>query len=444
MNASLAALVLVAITAPVCAAQHASPDSLTISYDVNGLRVIQRPAYGSQLVSVNLYLLGGTQQLTQATAGIERLALDAAPSGTRRYPGAASKTAFSRTGSEWRVRAGADWSTVGFLTTVTQFDSTWAVFADRIAHPTLDSASVATARARLRLEADRRRQDPRMLLRAIADSVIFAGHPYALDPDGTAESMDRITVTDVQRYVATQFVTSRMLLVIVGTVPRERVEAAVAATLGTLPRGTYHWTVPPPLPGHPHPTITVIDRPLSTTYLLGYFYGPPVTSSDYAAFHVAVDLLSGGVRRSAAFQTARPTVEPMITYAAGATFFSRAIALGGVDATTGAPSSILYTMRARMHQTQEQRYPLWVIQDYLNDFTTAYRLSRQTNMQQADALARAQIYWGDYRQADAEFEAFRHVTPAEVRTAARYYMRNMQFVYLGDPADLDQSQLEGF
>jgi hypothetical protein len=60
-------------------------DSLTISYEVNGLRVIQRPTYGNRIVAIQLYLLGGTRQLTPATAGIELLALVAANQGSCRH-----------------------------------------------------------------------------------------------------------------------------------------------------------------------------------------------------------------------------------------------------------------------------------------------------------------------------------------------------------------------
>jgi zinc protease len=446
MKTPLTTLLLLAICRSAGAAQQTTLDTLTISYEVNGLRVIQRPTPGTSIVSVNLYLLGGTRQLAPATAGIERLAIEAASGGTRRYPGADSRTAFSRTGSQSRVAAGSDWSTVGFAGTGDQFDSTWAVFADRVVAPTLDSSAVATARARLRLEASRRREDPRTLVRIMADSVIFAGHPYALDPNGTPESLDRITMADVRRYVAERFVTSRMLLVIVGTVPREDVERAVAATLGTLPRGSYRWTPPPPLPEHRHPRLTVVDRPLGTTYLVGYFAGPPVTSSDYAAFQVATDLLSANVQRGARLENLAFSygLEPTVTYSAGGAFYSRAIALGDLNATSDSPSLILPVMRRQMHLEQVEPFKLLPLTDYLNGFTTSHTLSQETNLRQADALARNEIYWGDYRRGDAEFEAFRHVTAGQVQAAARYYMRNIQFVYLGNAAYLDQSLIEGF
>ncbi|HJU65082.1 MAG TPA: hypothetical protein VJ596_05360, partial [Gemmatimonadaceae bacterium] len=52
-------------------------DSLTTTFTVSGLQVIHRRSTASDVVAVSLYLLGGTQQLTPETQGIEALMLAA-------------------------------------------------------------------------------------------------------------------------------------------------------------------------------------------------------------------------------------------------------------------------------------------------------------------------------------------------------------------------------
>jgi zinc protease len=267
--------------------------------------------------------------------------------------------------------------------------------------------------------------------------VMFAGHPYGIDPDGSEESMARLTPADVQRYVHEQFVTSRMLLVVVGTVPREQVERAVAATLGALPRGAYAWKPPPPLPAHPRAAIAVVDHPFNTNYLLGYFAGPPVTSADYPAFHAATELL-GSYIGSAVRE------EHGLSYAAGAPYYDRAVAAGGVYASSVAPSAVIKVMRDQIQRLQTDQYELWELEDFLDQFITDYYESHETNSGQAAELARAQIYWGDYRKSDAEFQAFRNVSPGDLKSAAARYMRHLQFAYLGDPKAFDPTLIKSF
>ena len=66
-------------------------DTATSTFEINGLRVILRRNTANDVVASNLYLLGGTQQLTPATQGIESFLLQASERGTKRFPGAATR-----------------------------------------------------------------------------------------------------------------------------------------------------------------------------------------------------------------------------------------------------------------------------------------------------------------------------------------------------------------
>ncbi|MEO8624368.1 MAG: hypothetical protein ABI625_25025, partial [bacterium] len=118
----------------------AAPDSaITTKFDVNGISVILRRNTATEVVTANLYLLGGTRQLTPATAGIEALLLATSERGTRQFPGAAVRQRTARLGSTISIEASDDWSVMGLHAIRATFDSTWAIFADRIMAPTLDA-----------------------------------------------------------------------------------------------------------------------------------------------------------------------------------------------------------------------------------------------------------------------------------------------------------------
>jgi zinc protease len=432
------------VSAALCGAQR--PDTSTIAYDVGGVHVIQRTTPFAVLVSVNIYLIGGTQQLTPATAGIELLTLDAAARGTRHYPAAASAIAFQRTGSIPRLQVLPDWTVYGFVALPDQFDSSWAVFADRLVAPTLDSASVATSITKLRLEARRRRATPEGLVRETADSIVLAGHPYALAPAGTDESLGKITVAQVQQFAATQFVASRLLLVVVGPIDRPHVEQAVSATLATLPRGAYHWTPPPPFPKHDRPTLTTLPRPFTTNYLFAYFYGPPVSSGDYAPFLMASNLLGRRLGLLASRQNGRSSVRdetPTLTYALGSGLSANAIARGSIYGMVDSPNLVMPIIRSSIRD-EPIFGPSYSFDRWREEYRTTFEKSQEASGAQADKLARAQIYRGDYRQETAELETIEHVTPAQIQAAAAFYMRRLQFVYAGDPKDLDPNELDAF
>ena len=77
----------------------------------------------TEVVVANLYLLGGTRQLTPATAGIEAMVLAASERGTKRFPGAAVRQHTARLGSTIGIEANDDWSAIGLHAIRSTFDN---------------------------------------------------------------------------------------------------------------------------------------------------------------------------------------------------------------------------------------------------------------------------------------------------------------------------------
>jgi len=61
-----------------------------------------------------------------------------------------------------------------------------------------------------------------------------------------------------------------------------------------------------------------------------------------------------------------------------------------------------------------------------------YYAENSSDASQADFLARAELYRGDYRKATQAMEDLRRVTLGEIRNAADRYFRDIHFAYVGD------------
>ena len=437
--ALLAAVAGFAPGAPATAPGHPARDgdTLTFSYDVGGVKVVQRRSTANDVVAVNLYLLGGPRQTGTRTAGIEPLLLAASEYGTRGYSRNAVRESMARTGSRIVIEPDVDWTMFGFRALRAEFDSTWVLFADRLMRPRLDTADVELVRAQILSGLRTRRESPDELVELLADSLTFAGTPYALPPAGTVETMRAITVADLRRYLAEQLVTSRMLVVVVGNVERARVERAVRATLARLPRGNYAWTPPPPPPGPDSSAALLIQRPLPTNYILGYYVGPAAASPDLPALRVATSVLGGRL-----FTEIRSRRN--LSYAVDAPLLERGRAAGGLYVTTVAPEQTLAIMRQEIASLQQDLIPAAGLEQLVQQFITNYFLENETNAEQATFLAKAQIYRGDYRVADRFMSELRAVTPEDVRRVARAYMHGVNFAYVGDTTRVARSTLRRF
>jgi zinc protease len=80
----------------------------------------------------------------------------------------------------------------------------------------------------------------------------------------------------------------------------------------------------------------------------------------------------------------------------------------------------------------------------IQQFITQYFLDNETDADQADFLARAELYHGDYREAERFVDDLRRVTPADIQRVARTYMHNVAFAYVGDTTRVSRSAVSTF
>jgi zinc protease len=403
--------------------------SVTTSFDVSGVHVILRQNNANNVVAANLYLLGGARQVTQANAGIEPILLDVSERGTQRYPKNALRRAMSRLGSEIVVAPSADWTMFGIRSSTEVFDSTWAIFADRVMRPTLAKSEVSLVKAQYLSGIRQRRDDPDALAGYLADSITFVGHPYAVSVSGNERSLPAVDSATLREYHRTQFVTSRMLLVVVGNIDRAHIERLVRQSIGELPAGSYKWTAPPRVP-ELQTALVIERRQLPTNYILGYYSGPLANGRDYQALRVATSVLTG--RMFAEIRTRQN-----LTYDVHAPFVDRAATAGGLYVSTVSPDTTLKLMRAAIIDLQQGMLDPAGLRQLEEQFITEYFLDNETNAAQADFLARSELYEGSYKEADRFVDELKRVTPEDVQRVARKYMKGFRFAYVGDPSKLN-------
>jgi zinc protease len=270
----------------------------------------------------------------------------------------------------------------------------------------------------------------------MADSIVFEGHPYGRPETGTERSLSRISRAELRAFQAEQIVTSRMLLVVVGNVTRAQVDRLVRGTLATLPRGAYAWTLPDTLPTA-HSAVAIEGRTLPTNYLLGYVAGPPPSSPDYQALRIATAVLSGQLDTEL-------RQKRNLTYAVNAPFREGGVSSAGLYISTIAPNQALDVMRREITLLQRELLTRDALQQLIQQFITRYYLSNETNAEQANQLARGELYHADWHQAGRFIEDLRRVSPEDVQRVARVYLKNVRFAYVGDPSKLSRTAIQRF
>ncbi len=415
-------------------AARVADDTMVVSYLVDSVRVIQRINPFTDVVAVNVYLLGGTSQLTPATQGIESLILSASRYGTKSYPDTTLRIAWGLTGSAMTSEITSDWTMLGFRGVLSEFNKSWDIVTERLTVPSLHTEAVDVARAKLVSALRQRRSTPDGEIGFAADSIVFAGHAYGMSPYGTEANLEKLDSAALAKYVKAHVERSRLLVVVAGGATRAMIEAAVHRTLQRLPLGTYTWTQPAALPPRTF-GVTLIPRQSATNYLIGVFSGPPSNSEDYPAFETATSFL--GQLMTTAVRERRG-----LSYAASATVEERAIPTGVLYVSTSKPDTVVRLITRQIAKLQDPD-SLPAGMTFTSDKNSLSSLfARSTSSAQVESLARAQLLQGDFRLADNLPRRMRTVTSSAVRQAARKYMQNIRFVYAGDTTLVKRKSFE--
>jgi predicted Zn-dependent peptidase len=418
---------LLAFASPLSAQMAPKIDDFT----VDGIHVIHKPIAANDVVAVQLFVKGGAAALSPANAGIEQLIVDAAPLGTSKYTKEQFSTLSTQTGAEIDGAASMEFTSMTLRAVRQNWDASWDLFAEAVAHPTFPEQEVALARGQLLNQVKQRADDPDAYLNLLSDSVLFAGHPFAPDPRGTPQSVGKLTAADLAQWHKRRFTRANLLVVVVGNVPHDDLVSKIKNSFGSLP-ATGGVVARPPALRELKPSITVVERSLPTNYILGAYVAPPATSRDAAAVRLATRLLNDRL-----FEEVR--TKRNLSYAVSSYYRTGSVGRGALYVTATQPDTTLKVMLAEVRRLQREPLSNERLQETRNEYATNYWMNQETNLGQAAQLGTFELTGGGWRNALALVDKVSAVTPADIQRVATRYFRNARFVVVGDPKKIDRT-----
>jgi predicted Zn-dependent peptidase len=361
--------------------------------------------------------------------------LDVASEASLNFPRQRLRSDLARMGTLISYGINPDYSALSLRCTRPNFDKSWQIFTDVILNPSFSKEDVALIQQRQVTSRRDDNDDPDSYLQRLQDRVAYAGHPYLVRTEGTAESLSRITPDDLRRYHQKMMETSRLLLVIVGDLNPAQVRDVVASTIGKLPRGNYH---PEPMPqlAFDRSTVEVTPRALPTNYIQGLYTAPSPTSPDMDAMRIASSIL-----RDRVFEEVR--AKRNLSYAPDAFLRTQAANSGGIYVTAVDANQAVRVMLNEIARLQREPISAQEIQAVIAQYLTSYYLGQETNAAQAGDLAQYEILGGGWRNSVEVIERLKAVTPADVQRVSQKYMRNIRFVVLGNPQAVNADVFTG-
>ena len=173
-----------------------------------------------------------------------------------------------------------------------------------LTQPRFDLDMVAQRRAQTIASINQAAQRPGSVASRTLMETLFAGHPYAADPDGTREGLAAATPELLKKRAAELLLRTGLIVSAVGDIGEAELARQLDRSFGVLPTGT-----PPALPPQwvppTKPRTVVVERPVPQSTALMALPGIPRDDPEWYAATVMNHVLGGGGQQSRLFNEVR-------------------------------------------------------------------------------------------------------------------------------------------
>lgn len=418
-------LFLLALYAVPAMAQAPTADGTTDFTIANGVKAIHRRVSANEVVAVQVYIRGGTRNITEKNAGVESLMFEVAQQGTKNFSKGAINRELARMGTVVDAGSSYDFSVFAMRCVRQNFDKSWELIADMILNPTFDEKEFNLVRDQMLNGLRQQNDNPDSQVAILSNKLLYASHPYFNSPDGTVESISRLTPADLRAHHAAILQGGRIVVVVVGNVALENVRRKVETSFGKLAQGDYKAEPLPAFANAKTPEFKLVEKQVATNYIRGTFAAPPLSHPDYPAFSVAINILT-----QLFFQEVR--VKRNLTYGADATLLSNGANSGYLSVTTSKPNETIRVMFDQIEFLQRQTILREPLRSIISGYLTQYYTKLETNDAQAAKLAEYELLGGDWRKLVTWIDEVNRVTPEDLNRVCRTYLKNFHFAAIGD------------
>jgi zinc protease len=324
---------------------------------------------------------------------------------------------------------------ISLACTKPNFDKAWQMFADVAINPSFTKEAVERIRENIVNGLRAQNDSPEGSLETAMEKAVYAGHPYSVDPQGSIENVSRFTPAELAAYHKKLMQTSRLLLVIVGDVDPATLQKRVAASFAALPRGDFKDTALPPLKFN-QATLDITPKAVQTDYVKGTFAAPSLNDPDYYAMRTAVTILQSRV-----FDEVR--TKRNLSYAPDAEMYGFVANTADISVSSVNPNESVRVMLDEIQKLKDGEITEELLNRISEFFLTTYYLKLETNAAQAAELAQYEMFGGGWRKSLEFLDKIRKVKPGEVKDVANKYMKNLHFVVVGNPADINKTVFVG-
>ena len=199
-----------------CASAGAAEIVPTRSVTTNGITVLFLEQHFIPTVEIHALVKVGSAQDPSDKAGLANLTASLLDEGTVTRTSRQIAEQIDFVGGSLEAHAAEDFTTASARVLKKDADLGFALLADLLQHPAFHKQEFERVRTQILGEIISDDDDPGNVAMKAFHQLIFHGHPYSWPAHGTEETLNKITVADIQQFHAREYLPNQTILVIVG------------------------------------------------------------------------------------------------------------------------------------------------------------------------------------------------------------------------------------
>ena len=414
-------LLFTALTPLFTDAQLGQPYELNIQ----GVKVIVQPS-GNEIVEVLTIIKGGVQNYPAAKAGIEALAMTALTEcGTQKDDKNTFKNKLDKVSAQINGFTGMDYASIRMNCIKSDLDVVWPLYVDAMTIPKFEPKEFDRIKQDAITNLKAAESNPDVAIRRMARQTAFNGRAYAKDPDGTVETVGKLTAAETKDYYNSIFNRGRMVIVVVGDIEKPVLEERLKSLLAKVPAGT-PFTVKKESYLPAANTLKPQPKELATNYILGITGAPQPGTPDYDAFVLAMRIF-----QSKHFIEVRSNQG--LSYAPNVWFSDGLTPYTNIYVTTTEPNKYVAVARHLIDKIKKEGFTEEDLKNQKTTYVTRVYYQQETASAQAAALAQNEVINGNWKRAITIKDDMKKVTAADLNRVFNKYINNITWAYQGDP-----------
>ncbi|MBK6731790.1 MAG: insulinase family protein [Bacteroidetes bacterium] len=409
-------------------------DNTTKELNIDGIKVILKTT-PKEVISVRMFIEGGTANYDDKLEGIENMTLSLMiDGGTKNLSKLDFKTESEKIGTSFSAATNLDYGFISMTCIKAFWDKSWNLFADAVMNPALSKDEFTILQQQLVAGAKSNESDPDGHLALISRRNAFPNSNYRKEPNGTAESLNALTLDQVQKYYSQIIVKKRTFIVVVGNITEAEITKAIKESLAKLPQGTT--TAREQQTILTEGKVFIEDRDIATNYIRGVMSAPMLNTKEGVAMRIAMNIL--GDRYFTELRTKRSlSYAPAAFYAQAAVFNPYSV----IYISTTDPEQSMQVMVDEINKIKKEGFSEEELTDTRETFLTQYYLTLETTANQANALGVSEMA-GGWEMMDNFTKDVNETTLKEVNKVFDQYSKAIVWTYLGKQGMVKQENFK--